>query len=132
LLADEFSRFDLQPIGEAGLQTPAFAQGARQSRGDNLRIVPQNIRMMSLPEIENFISIFIIHPCTFGADDARRERLQQPQRVAAAVDHVFNRARVQRRGFRRMLGVFSGEFRHERRVIAWLHRLLSIWSSRFR
>ena len=75
----------LQPVGETGLQALSAPEKGAQGRSYDRGVVPEEVRIVPLPEVQEAVAVLVLQPGPRGADDARREGLYQPQGVAAAV-----------------------------------------------
>ncbi len=88
--AEQLRRLDLQQVGEAGLQAESVLEGGAQGFGDHRGVVPQDVGVMPLPEVEDAVTVHVFQPGACRPGDAGRERLDEPKVMAAAVDQVVS------------------------------------------
>jgi hypothetical protein len=111
----------LEGVREPRLEAESRAKGGRKGRGDHRWVVPQDVCVVALPEIEDGVPVLVHHAGAVGGRDPRRERLQQPDGVAAAVHEVAEGVAVEPRGTRRAPLVVRGQGGQEPVVLSWFH-----------
>ena len=96
-------------------------KASRQGLGDDRRVVPEDVGVVALPEIEDPVAVLVRDVRPRRRDDARRERTEEPDGVAAAVHEVPQRLGVQRRRARRVPFVFLCKPCEQFRVVSLFH-----------
>ena len=76
----------LELIGETRLKAKPILKALGKRFRDDAWVVPKDVRVMSLPEIQDAMPIRIGEIGAGGARDARWIRLEKPYGVAAAVE----------------------------------------------
>ena len=87
--AENLRGFTLELFDESGLQAPAGGEGIPERLGDDCRIVSENVGVMSLPEIEDALSVFDRDAGSPGITDTRRKGSDQAEVVASPVNQSF-------------------------------------------
>ena len=126
LPAQYLGRLGLQAVGKARLQPETFRKSAGQGLGDDRRVVTQDVGVVSLPKIQDAVSVLVLQPRPLSRDDARREGLDEPYRVAAAIHQVLCRRLVQGGRLGRVLGISLFQFSQQAAVIPRFHKLLHL------
>jgi len=83
--AESLRHLDLQGVRETRLQPEALCEGRSQRPGDFPGVVPQDVCVMALPEIQDPVTVLISHAGAPRLADAGRKRPQETDGVAAAV-----------------------------------------------
>ncbi len=116
--ANKLGEIGLEGVDEPGLGAETVGKGSAKLRIDDVGVVAEDIGQMTLPEIEQTMAVLVSHPAAPGLDDARRERLDQADVMAAAVDLDLGRRLVNRRRSRRPAPVLVGELAQQGRIVS--------------
>ena len=90
--------------------------------GDDGRgVMAKQVGEVPMPEVQDAVPVLVRHEGPRGLGDARRERLEEPQGVAAAVHHMAQGPGLQLGGAGVAPRVFPAQIGEEAAVIAVFH-----------
>jgi hypothetical protein len=99
----------LKPVGESRLKSEASLKRAAKGARDEIRVVAEKVRHVTLPEVKDTVPILVFHPGSVRSNDPRGERLDQAQGVTSPIDLGPLGTFVQHGGLRRVRSVGSRE-----------------------
>jgi len=96
-------------FGQAGLEAPAVLEFLHQHLTDHCGVVPENVRVVPLPIVDDDVPINICDAGTVGALDSKRVGIKQARAVADAIDEHLLRPFVGRPGVRVLALIFAAQ-----------------------